>query len=134
MPLLGLDESARTEDVVTAIMTLKAGTGSAELLALKEELEERAAEELVQMALKDGKITAAQTDWARSYAKSDRDGFKAFAAKAPVVVPQGRMDLKDAPQDKKKTADCDLKILKNCGLTKEDVEKYYKEEDETCTE
>lgn len=128
LPLLGLDESARTEDVVTAIMTLKAGTGSAELLALKEELEERAAEELVQTALKDGKITAAQTDWARSYAKSDRDGFKAFAAKAPVVVPQGRMDLQDAPEDKNKTDVCDVKILKNCGLTQEDIDKYYKEE------
>ena len=128
LPLLGLDTSAKTEDVVTAIMELKAGTGNAEVLALKKELEERAAEDLVQMALKDGKITAAQTDWARSYAKSDREGFRAFAAKAPVVVPQGRLDLKDAPEDKKKTAGCDLKILKNCGLSQEDIDKYYKEE------
>ena len=128
LPLLGLDVSAKTEDVVTAIMALKAGTGDAELLALKRELEEHAAEELVQTALKEGKITAAQTDWARSYAKGDRDGFKAFVAKAPVVVPQGRMDLQDAQEDKNKTDVCDVKILKNCGLTQEDIDKYYKEE------
>ena len=133
LPLLGLDASARTEDVVTAIMALKAGTGDAELLELKKELEERVAEDLVQTALKDGKITAAQTEWARTYAKGDRAGFKAFVEKAPVVVPQGRMDLQDAPEDKNKTKACDVKILKNCGLTQEDIDKYYKE-DALCTE
>ena len=133
LPLLGLDASARTEDVVTAIMALKAGTGDAELLELKKELEERVAEDLVQTALKDGKITAAQTEWARTYAKGDRAGFKAFIEKAPVVVPQGRMDLQDAPEDKNKTKACDVKILKNCGLTQEDIDKYYKE-DALCTE
>ncbi len=128
LPLLGLDASAKTEDVVTAIMALKAGTGDAELLALKKELEEHAAEDLVQTALKEGKITAAQTAWAKSYALSDRDGFKAFVAKAPVVVPQGRLDLEDAPENKNKANACDVKILKNCGLTQEDIDKYYKEE------
>lgn len=134
LSLLGLDESAKTEDAVTAIMTLKAGSGNAELIALKNELEERAADDLVQTALKDGKITAAQKEWAKSYAKSDREGFKAFVAKAPVVVPQGKMDLKDAPGDgAKATVSCDVKILKNCGLTQEDTKNHYKE-DETCTE
>lgn len=132
LSLLGLDESAKTEDAVTAIMTLKAGSGNEELLALKKELEERAADELVQMALKDGKITAAQTDWAKSYAKSDREGFQAFVAKAPVVVPQGKMDLKDAPGTGGEVS-VDAKILKNCGLTQEDIKKYYRE-DTACTE
>lgn len=127
LPLLGLDASAKTEDVVTAIMTLKAGADSAEMLALKKELEEHAAEDLVQSALKEGKITAAQTAWARSYALSDKAGFQAFIAKAPVVVPQGKLDLQDAPADKAKTA-VDVKILKSCGLTQEDIDKYYKEE------
>ena len=127
LPLLGLDASAKTEDVVTAIMTLKAGADSAEMLALKKELEEHAAEDLVQSALKEGKITAAQTAWARSYALSDKGGFQAFIAKAPVVVPKGKLDLQDAPEDKTKTA-VDVKILKSCGLTQEDIDKYYKEE------
>ena len=126
LSLLGLGADAKTEDVATAIMTLKAGTGIDEVLALKEELKERNAEDMVQMALKEGKITAAQKEWAKSYALSDKEGFKSFVDKAPVIVPQGKMELKDAPADSHQ--DYDMEILKNCGLTKEDVEKYYKEE------
>lgn len=128
LSLLGLEADAKTEDVATAIMTLKAGTGSEEVLALREELKERNAEDMVQMALKEGKITAAQREWAKAYALSDKDGFKSFVDKAPVVVPQGRMELKDAPEDGKKQ-NFDMEILKNCGISKEDAEKYYKKED-----
>ena len=117
---------AKTEDVATAIMTLKAGTENDEVLALKEELKERNAEDMVRMALKEGKITAAQKEWAKAYALSDKDGFKSFVDKAPVVVPQDKMELKDAPADSHK--DYDMEILKNCGLSKEDIEKYYKED------
>ena len=38
---------------------------AAELLELKNQLAEKEADELVNMALKDGKISAAQTEWAR---------------------------------------------------------------------
>lgn len=128
LSLLGLEADAKTEDVATAIMTLKAGTGSEEILALREELRERNAEDMVKMALKEGKITAAQKEWAKAYALSDKKGFKSFVDKAPVVVPQGRMELKDAPEDGK-AQDFDMEILKNCGISKEDAEKYYKKED-----
>lgn len=128
LSLLGLEADAKTEDVATAIMTLKAGTGSEEILALREELRERNAEDMVQMALKEGKITAAQKEWAKAYALSDKKGFKSFVDKAPVVVPQGRMELKDAPEDGK-AQNFDMEILKNCGISKEDAEKYYKKED-----
>lgn len=127
LSLLGLKEDAKTEDVAASIMALKSGgTDAKELLALKQEMAKRNAQDMVQMALKEGKITAAQKGWAESYALSDKDGFQAFMDKAPVVVPQGKMELKDAPHDL--NVDCDMAILKNCGLTKEDVEKYYKEE------
>lgn len=128
LSLLGLEADAKTEDVATAIMTLKAGTGSEEILALREELRERNAEDMVQMALKEGKITAAQKEWAKAYALSDKKGFKSFVDKAPVVVPQGRMEMKDAPEDGK-AQNFDMEILKNCGISKEDAEKYYKKED-----
>jgi len=83
----------------------------------------------VQLALKEGKITAAQTEWAKEYALKDADGFKKFMEKAVAVVPQGKMALKDAPTDNTKTDDVDMAILKNCGISKEDMEKYYKKED-----
>lgn len=127
LSLLGLKEDAKTEDVAAAVMSLKAGGADAEMIALKKELKERDADDLVQMALKDGKITAAQKEWAKAYALSDKEGFKSFLDKAPVVVPQGKLDLKDAPKSEK--AEYDTAILKNCGISEEDVKKYFKEED-----
>lgn len=127
LSLLGLDADAKTEDVATAIMTLKAGAGGDEILELKKEIQERNAEEMVQSVLKSGKITAAQKEWAKAYALSDKDGFRSFAEKAPVVVPQGKMDLKDAPKSSE-NGNAEAMILKNCGVSVEDVEKYYKEE------
>ena len=47
----------------------------AELLELKNQLAEKEADELVNMALKDGKISAAQTEWAKQYALSDKEGL-----------------------------------------------------------
>lgn len=130
LSMLGLGTDARTEDVAASIMALKAGAPDtqAEILALKQKLQERDAEEAVQMALKAGKITAAQSEWAKAYALKDMDGFTAFADKAPVVVPQGKLALKDAP-----AADTDMEvdtlILKNMGLSAEDVKQYGKRED-----
>lgn len=132
LKLLELDENAKTEDVAASIMALKTGgdkATAATVLALKEKIERKEAEEAVQLALKEGKITAAQTDWAREYALKDADGFKKFMDKAVAVVPQGKMALKDAPADNAKTDDVDMAILKNCGISKEDMEKYYKKED-----
>ncbi len=127
LSLLGLKADAKTEDVAAAVMELKAGAGKDEMLALRAELEKRDAEAAVTAALKAGKITASQKEWALGDALSDMAGFEAFAEKAPVVVPQGKLELKDAPKDAAK--DYDMKILKNCGITKEDIEKYYREEE-----
>lgn len=132
LKLLELDENAKTEDVAASIMALKAGgdkVTAATVLALKEKIERKEADEAVQLALKEGKITAAQTEWAKEYALKDADGFKKFMEKAVAVVPQGKMALKDAPADNTKTDDVDMAILKNCGISKEDMEKYYKKED-----
>lgn len=128
LSLLELDKDARTEDVAAAIMALKAGGDGkalAEVLSLKKELAERNADELVMEALKAGKITAAQKDWAREYVLKDKEGFTSFMEKAPVVVPPGKLELSDAP--KKKEADYDAQVLKNCGISEEDVKKYFME-------
>lgn len=130
LSMLGLKEDAKTEDVAASIMALRAGAPDlqAELLALKQQMQKREADEAVSMALKSGKITAAQSEWAQSYAMKDLEGFKSFVEKAPVVVPQGKMDLKDAPTAAA-AEKVDVAILKNCGLTEEDVEKYSRRED-----
>lgn len=130
LSMLGLKEGAKTEDVAASIMELKTGTPDtqAELLALKQRMQERDADEEVQKALKAGKITAAQSGWAKSYALKDMDGFKGFVEKAPVVVPPGKLELKDAPAAPG-SDEVDVAILKNMGVSMEDVKKYGGKED-----
>lgn len=130
LSMLGLKEGAKTEDVAASIMALKTGTPDtqAELLALKQRMQERDADEEVQKALKSGKITAAQTGWAKTYALKDMDGFKGFVEKAPVVVPPGKLELKDA-QAAPGSDEVDVAILKNMGVSMEDVKKYGGKED-----
>ena len=130
LSMLGLKEGAKTEDVAASIMALKTGTPDtqAELLALKQRMQERDADEEVQKALKAGKITAAQTGWAKSYALKDMDCFKGFVEKAPVVVPPGKLELKDAPAAPG-SDEVDVAILKNMGVSMEDVKKYGGKED-----
>lgn len=130
LSMLGLKEGAKTEDVAASIMALKTGTPDtqAELLALKQRMQERDADEEVQKALKAGKITAAQSGWAKSYALKDMDGFKGFVEKAPVVVPPGKLELKDAPAAPG-SDEVDVAILKTMGVSMEDVKKYGGKED-----
>lgn len=130
LSMLGLKEGAKTEDVAASIMALKTGTPDtqAELLALKQRMQERDADEEVQKALKAGKITTAQSGWAKSYALKDMDGFKGFVEKAPVVVPPGKLELKDAPAAPG-SDEVDVAILKNMGVSMEDVKKYGGKED-----
>lgn len=127
--LLGLPDTAKTEDVAGKIMTLKAGADSQqqEIANALNRLKDREAEDAVMTALKAGKITAAQKDWAKDYALKDRTGFDSFVEKAPVVVPVGKLDLKDAP---KKITGVDSLVLKATGMSKEDIEKYADKEDE----
>lgn len=130
LSLLGLGESARTEDVTATIMALK-GKGmnvEAEVLALKQKLAKKDADSLVESALAAGKITPAQKDWAMAYALKDTEGFNKFVSKAPVVVPMGRMDLTDAPRTGN-AQQCNALILKACGLTQEDFQQYACKED-----
>ena len=126
LSMLGLTADAKTEDVAASIMALKAGENNVqtELLILKRRMEEREADEAVQAALKAGKITAAQTDWAKAYALKDLKGFGGFVEKAPTVVPQGQIGLKDAPAASDSRKEVDAVILKNLGVSMEDVKKY----------
>lgn len=128
--LLELPEDARTEEVTAKIMALKAGdTGLAQRVKdMEGQIKGKAADDAVTAALKDGKITSAQKEWARSYALKDPDGFKSFVEQTPVMVPQGKMDLKDVPEGKK-PGEHQSMILKNLGISTEDFEKYAQKEE-----
>lgn len=119
--LLGLQEDAGTEEVAASILSLKNGDISmkTEFLALKERVEKKEAEEAVQVALRTGKITAAQKEWATEYALKNLEGFRKFTELAPQTVPVGKLDTVDAP--KKSLTDEDVMILKTLGLDDEKI-------------
>ena len=127
--LLDLKAGAPTDEVVTKIMALKAGKidGTdviAELKALKHKNAEREADDAVTLALKAGKLTPAQKDWAKNYALSDPQGFASFALKAPQVVPMGEIDLGDTKVLKDMPDEATLLACKQLGISVEDVKKY----------
>ena len=130
LDLLGLPEDARTEDVTARIMAFKAGDSVLQrrVAELEKQAASQKAEELVGLAMKDGKLSPAQKEWAVAYALSDPKGFAKFVEKAPVVVPMGKTAF---AADERKQDGVDWKILKNQGVTEEDLKKYGGMEDDT---
>lgn len=123
MDLLELKADAKTEDVAAKIMELKGTADKTKdemILELKRRMDERDTEELVTMALKQGKISAAQKTWAKEYALKDAEGFQAFVAKAPAVVPIGKTGSAGYQKEETDT-ELDPKILKNLGVSMEDI-------------
>lgn len=129
---LGLKEGAGEADITARIVSLKSGSEGAastaeEVKALKAKLAEQEAEAAVSLALKAGKITPAQHDWAKGYALASPDGFAQFVEKAPQVVPMGELlgttkVLKDTPLD-----EATLLVCKQMGVSEEDIKKFGKE-------
>ena len=133
--LLGLKAGAAVADVNSKIMELKGGIIDgvnviAELKALKAENAERAAEEAVTLALRSGKLTPPQKDWAKSYALSDPKGFNAFVEKAPQIVPRGEVHFDSTAAPSGDTLNSEtLFACKQLGITPEEVKKYGMQED-----
>lgn len=133
--LLGLEAGAATADVTAKIMALKGGIVDGVNLAeqvksLEAKLADRDAEEAVELALKSGKITPAQRDWAKGYALKSPEDFRQFMEKAPQVVPMGeiggteKLALKDKEPD-----EATLLVCKQLGISADDVKKYGMKEE-----
>lgn len=128
--LLGLKEGAKTEEVAAAIMQLKAGDTvlAQEVKSLKEQMAKNAADEAVERAMKQGKVSASMKDWAIEYALKDPSGFRAFVEKAPQVVPMGTLDQPEEKGTVNWADDLNVSVLKGMGLSDEDIKKYFQEE------
>lgn len=128
--LLGLKAGAATADVAAAIMALKSGNVGGVNLAeqvksLEAKLADRDAEEAVEMALKAGKITPAQREWAKGYALKNLEDFKGFVEKAPQVVPMGDVGGPESLALKRDEVDeATLLVCKQLGISAEDVKQY----------
>ena len=125
LEMLELSAGARTEDVAAAIASLKnASEAQVELAALKAEVAEKKAQDAVEAALKEGKITAAQKEWALSYARKDLDGFAQFVLKAPQAVQMDRVSDPEGTEQKDGMDDLNRDVFAAMGLSEEDVRKY----------
>jgi phage I-like protein len=85
----------------------------------------RDADDAVAKAAAAGKITPDQTAWAKKYATDDLDGFSAFVAKAPVVVPLDKLaPRKEVPDPSGAIDDVTLSIAKQMGNSEADLKQY----------
>lgn len=129
--LLNLNEYAKTEDVASAIIALKASpkvsTLECELKALKEKIASDDADKVVMLALKSGKISTAQKAWAKEYALKDPQGFEKFVEKAPKVVPIGEIEFETKVNKDTTLDETSMLVCKMMGVSKEDIEKYGKD-------
>ena len=124
LELLGLKPDAAPADVTAAVMALKGGIDG-RVKALEEQLATRNATDAVELALKTGKITPAQRDWAQEYALKSPEGFRAFCEKAPQVVPIGEVMPGETVSLKADELDAEtLLVCKQLGVDPEDVKKY----------
>lgn len=127
---LGLAENATEADITGTIMAMKqshtqVGALAQELKTLKDTLAIKDADEAVAVAMKSGKITPAQKEWADKYAQTDLEGFKVFVSKAPVVVVMGQV----VGQDKRAEGALDetqLSVNKQLGIDDETFKKFDK--------
>jgi phage I-like protein len=130
---LGLKDGATLSEVTGTITAMKAAGGHTEDLAtevatLREKLAVREVRELVEAAMKEGKIAPAQGDWALEYAGRDPEGFKAFAAKAPKVVPTGEAAGGTLPEGGVATDALQEQVNKSLGVDEETFKKHNAKE------
>lgn len=135
--LLGLKAGAETAEVTAKIMELKGGIiDGVNVLAKLQELEKkdkaREAEGAVTLALKAGKITPAQKEWATQYAMDNPAGFQSFVEKAPQVVPMGELKLAadgGTPLKNDQLDESTLLVCRQLGLSPDEVKKYNQKEE-----
>ena len=123
---LGIAEND-VSTVVASIHALKQGekntVSRVEFDVLQKKLVQRDAGEAVVAAMKAGKITPEQKDWATNYAETDPSGFNTFVAKAPVVMPM--TDLPKGEPDKLTVTDeTVLKVAKMMQVGADDLKQF----------
>lgn len=128
LSLLALKDDAKTHEVAAAITQLQNPANFvpvAQYNMVANKLQAQESGNLVALALKAGKITPAQKAWAEPYAATDADGFKSFVDLAVPVVPMEQLALSAKPAKK---SGIDPAICKQLGISKEDAEKFGKDE------
>jgi len=131
---LDLQEGVSESEVVGTIMAMKQSHTQTEDLSkkvidLSEKLAQREAKELVEQAMKEGKITPAQREWAEKYAKDDPEGFKVFVSKAPVVINMKKVAGDETPPEDA-IDEVQMQVNKLLGIDEETFKKYNPKKEE----
>lgn len=124
-PLLGVETNADLPTVSAKILALTARTDfvpKSQYDEVKGKLDKLEGDGLVELALKDGKITPAQKGWAEQYVLTDREGFTKFLACAVPAVPMGEVQFAKAAATRLPSDT--LLVCKNMGVSEEDVKLY----------
>ncbi|MFR1369493.1 hypothetical protein BEI59_17355 [Eisenbergiella tayi] len=120
--LLGLDAGTDAEDITEKIKELlqaKTATEN-ELNGLKYEAFEKQVDDVIQYALKAGKLSNSMVNGARKMAEKDIEAFKDYIQTAPQVVPIGRFALEKTDNTKSGGSHIDNLL----GISEEDIRKY----------
>jgi phage I-like protein/cation transport regulator ChaB len=126
---LGVKPDAPESEVVGTIMAMRQahaniGELTSQVNTLNSDITKRNADELVEMAMKQGKITPAQKDWALQSARKDPEGFKVFLNKAPVVVRFDRVAGEEEAADR--LDETQVSVNRLLGVTDESWKKHHK--------
>ena len=99
------------------------------LTALETRLATDAATSAVDAAMKAGKVTPKNKDWAVAYASKDPDGFKTYVDGAPVIVAPGQEGPHgQPPKAAGEMGEADLAVCSRLGLTTEEFKKNLQQE------
>jgi phage I-like protein len=122
---LELRDGAGASEVVASIHALRQRPDlTQEVANLKRRLAERDRDDLVVAAMKAGKLTPAQKEWAEDYALRDPEGFRLFVAKSPQVVPTDPLKtISDAKAAGLQSAE-EKEICRQLGISTELWEKH----------
>lgn len=128
---LGLSKGAGKSEAIASIRAMKQaiynGVSPVEFQAMKVKLAGIETEKLVTLAMSEGKITAAQKEWAEKYATDDPEGFKLFTKAAPVIVIMKQVAAGNGPEKKEKViTEEDRVIMGQMGVTEEEFRKHNK--------
>lgn len=124
--ILGLKEDASVEEINKSLLELKNNTVSkSEFLALKQEMEKKEINEILNKAIADGKIVPAQRESFEKIALSDRAIFEEVLKNQKRTSPLGVSYYNNLTENgRQELGEIELKACKEFGLTEEDLKKY----------
>lgn len=121
---LSLTPEATFEDISLKISEVMNQNQSLELKinAMRIEAHKKEVNDLVLVAMKGGKLTPPQKEWAERMALKDIDGFKDWLKTAPQIVPMGEMNIESFKASPSKNS----RASELLGISEDDYNKYLK--------